>query len=64
MTLLEFFLAKCVYTVSVYVGAHVKQGFVHQSTKPNLFAVVFMFATECNRAKVAKRANVCNGQLP
>lgn len=47
----------CVGMLSGQVCAHVKHGFVCQSTKPNLFTVK-------NRADGAKRVDVYNGQLP
>lgn len=47
----------CVGMLSGQVCAHVKLGFVCQSTKPNLFTVK-------NRADGAKRVDVYNGQLP
>lgn len=46
----------CVGMLSGQVCAHVKHGFVCQSTKPNLFTVK-------NRADGAKRVDVYNGQL-
>lgn len=56
----------CVGMLSGQVCAHVKHGFVCQSTKPNLFTVVFVFSAtiEQNRADGAKRVDVYNGQLP
>lgn len=47
----------CVGMLSGQVCAHVKHGFVCQSTKPNLFTVK-------NRADGDKRVDVYNGQLP